>query len=352
MRRFLFALVAVVVAACDPVVDKHTPDGHVADASPDAQTHGMVSLKVYDPNNTGAVVVGAPVVFIEADGTLVGHPSTGSDGIAMADVHKGASATVVITTQGSTQMQTIIALTPGDTIVLGPNTPPQTTDGTFVVSFPAYPGTANYRVYGPCGSGFSTVSPQTLTMYSDCKLATMDLQVIAYDQNDNPLAYIDKPAVAYTAGGNTTIAPSYLPMSTFTASYTNIDPAITSISMNRTVPDGYGPGGGTAGAPANGTFTATAIGPQGTDATIQTRAINGRLENVVIQKIPGNSLTYGLDVGATLLPWIGQPTFDVPSRKISVPITTTGTTMDQPTCSTRTSATRARSARRPPTSRG
>jgi hypothetical protein len=227
-------------------------------------------------------------------------------------------------------MQTVTALVPGDTIVLGPTTPEQTTDGTFVVSFPAYGGAANYRVYGPCGSGFSTALSQPLTMYSDCKLATMDLQVIAFDQSGNALAYIDKPGVAYTASGTTTISGSYLPMSTFTASYTNIDAAITSISMNRTVPDGYGYGRGASGAPANGTYTATATGPQGTDATIQTRAINGRLTNVVIQKIPGNSLTYGLDVGATLLPWVGQPTFDIPSRRISVPITTTGTTMDEP----------------------
>ena len=48
------------------------------------------------------------------------------------------------------------------------------------------------------------------------------------------------------------------------------------------------------------------------------------------QKIPGNGLTYGMDVGMTLLPFIGNPTFDAASQKIMVPIDTVGTTTDAP----------------------
>ena len=100
--------------------------------------------------------------------------------------------------------------------------------------------------------------------------------------------------------------------------------------MSRFVPDEYGFATETGGSPSAGALSLVLTGPQGADARISSRVINGRLINNVEQKIAGNALTYGLDVGGTLLPWLDQPTFDLPTRKLTVPVITTGTTADKP----------------------
>lgn len=319
-----------MVMGCDPVVDKHTPDAAPGiDAAPDAPSHGMVSVKVYDPNGAGTVVVGVPVVFIEADGTLVGHPTTDSNGVATADVHANASATSVVTTQGETQMTTIVGLQPSDNIIMGTSLA-SSQDGTFAVSYPAMPGASSYEVVGPCGSYSGNGSAVTLTIYTYCKTATMDLIVVAEDQSGNPIGSIEKPNVAYTAGGTTAITGGYQAISTFNAGYTNVDPGITNISMNRTVPSNIGYGRGTSGTPANGSLQLSITDITGQTASVLSRATKDMSIDLLFDNIAGNTLTYSMDVGASLLPWISSVTPDLAAKKITVVTDTTGTTNDKP----------------------
>jgi len=328
MSRLYLGLAAL--AACSPVV-AHTPDAPpTIDSSPDAPGHGMVSVKVYDPNNTAAVVVGVPVVFIEADGTQVGHPATGADGVASADVHANATATVVITTQGSTQMQTVTGLQPGDMIILGPTNGTPTSAGTFSVTFPSFSGATNYDVYGPCGSTNGTALTLVLQMQTDCKLDTMDITVVPKDASGNPLVYLTKTGVAFVAGGSTTVTGNYTGLSPFTASYTNINAIVTSINVSRAVPDGLGFSKSTQGTPANGTLSLLAPGPAGTKAIVTSNFSTATGGQLFQQAIPGNGQTYGLDVGASLLPWLGAPTYDLTTHKLTVTTDTTGTTNDAP----------------------
>jgi hypothetical protein len=330
MRRLLLL---TLIAACDPVV-AHTPDAG-ADATPDAPTHGMVRVQIYDPHPTGAVVTGVPVVFIEADGTQVGHPTTDSQGYASADVHAGASATVVITTQGSTQMTTLLGLKPGDDIILGPRRGTPTDAGTFTVSWPSYGGgVGQYYVYGPCGgtnTGPSALQA-TLSMKSDCKQDTMDLLLIAEDSNGNPLGYLTKTGVAFAAGGSTALTGSYDSVSSFTASYTNIPPNVTSIDYSRNMPDGYGFSRGSSGSPMSGTFSTSVPAPQGSKAQVTTDINNSAsgAEQTFVFGIQGNALTYGMDVGATALPWLGKPMLDAANHRITVSVDPTGTSNDKP----------------------
>lgn len=292
----------------------------------------MVTVKVYDPNSTGAVVVGVPVVFNEADDTLVGHPVTDSNGVASADVHMNATATVVITTQGSTQMQTITGLMPGDNIILGPTNGTPTSAGTFNVSFPAnYPGAVSYDVYGPCGSTNGATSPIVLTMQSDCKLDTMEIMVVAKDMAGSPMASLTKTGVPFVANGTTALSGSYTPMSQFTASYTDINAVITGVSMNRAVPDSpYGYSTGQNGAPTNGTISLVTTGPAGSKAQVSSQFSKPGCSQNIQQMIPGNGLTYGMDAGMTLLPWVNMPTLDVATAKMTVTTDTTGTSSDAP----------------------
>jgi hypothetical protein len=323
-------LLLTIIAACSPAVARFQ-DGPTGDAAPDVPTHGMVKVTVYDPNNTGSVVAGVPVVFVEADDTLVAHPVTDQGGVATADVHIGASATVVITTQGSTQMTTLLGLKPGDDIILGPRSGTPTDAGNFTVSFATYPGASNYTVYGPCGGTNSATSPVVLPMQSDCKKDTMDLMVVAYDVNNNPFVYLTKSGVTFAAGGSTAVTGTYLGIQNATLSYTNVPAAVTNVYPARDIPDNYGFARGGGGAPAGGTFSTTLPAPQGAKALVITEIDNSTGANQTFNEvIDGNTLTHGMDVGATALPWIGTVALDAANHKITVPIDPTGTSGDMP----------------------
>jgi hypothetical protein len=324
------ALGLILLAACSPVV-AHTPDATSIDSTPDAPTHGMVTVKVFDINNEGAVVVGAPVVFIEADGTLAGHPLTGTDGTASADVHTGASATAVVAGTSSTFIMTATGLQPNDNIILGPSAPPSMDLGTFSVSFPTYTGAASYYVYGPCGSSSSSTPPVTLSMRSDCKLDSMDLIVIPRDSANTNLAYLTKTGVPFMTNGTTTITGAYSNLAAFTANLSNLDAMITNAEVTRYVPDQFGFSSFSSGTPVNSAVTLMAPGPTGAQALVQTtlsRSTN--VQQVVRQGIAGNVQSYGLDASTTLLPWISSPTFDLANHKVTISTDTTGTTNDAP----------------------
>ena len=318
-RLGMALLLAALFGACDPAKLRHTPDATqvVIDGPPDAVPHGPVTVKVYDPNSPGTIVVGIPVVFVDPDGTVVGRPVTDASGVATADVHFGASATSVIAMSNDTSMTTIVGLQPGDNIILNQS---QATgmNGTFTASYPTYPGATYYYLYGPCGSS-SGANQSTLTMYPYCTQSTMDLIVVAYDSGFNPLAFLEKQGVSYTSGGTTAITGTYSGTSTFNVSYTNVDPAITNIYMNRTVPANNGFGQGQSGVPMSGALALSTRTIQGQTASVQTQVTKGQYSNIVIQNISGNALTYGLDVGGSLLPWLGPVNFDLANKKAFIP---------------------------------
>jgi hypothetical protein len=319
----------IALAACSPVV-AHTPDGHTVDSPPDAPSHGMVTVKVFDQSNSGAVVVGVPVVFVEADGTQAGAPVTGTDGTASADVHAGASVTVVVTSANGTSLQTVLGAKPGDTIVIGPSTPASTSVGTFSVSFPTYSGATNYNVFGPCGSVNGTTSPLTLTLYSNCKLDTMDITVVPRDANSNDLAFLTKTGVAFTASGTTSVTGAYSNLLAFTATLTNVGANVTGANIYRYVPDQEGYYKSASGTPTNGTLSVMTSGPSGAKALITTSLNTATSSQEVFQSIAGNVQTYGLDAPMTLLPWINTPSLDAANHKIVITTDTTGTTNDTP----------------------
>lgn len=319
--------------ACDPATLKHTPDAaKQIDGAPDAPNHGLVTVTVYDLNNGGAVVTGVPVVFIEADGTVAAKPITDTLGIVTADVHPGATATAVIAVQGqATTMMTVADIQPGDHINLGPVAPfTSTTDGTFTVSYPAYSGATYYDVVGPC-SYYSAGSATSYTMTIDtyCKQSAMDIIIVANNAS-GPIAYLEKPNVAYTAGGSTFVNGSYLLPATFNANYTNVDAAITGITFDRTVPALNGFVTVTSGTPANGTLSLSSLAINGQSSRVQTRATKPSANNYVYQNMLGNATSYSLDMGATLLPWLTMPVVDFANEKVMAAVDTTGTSADKP----------------------
>jgi hypothetical protein len=329
-------LTLVVCVGCGSVKPNQLPD---APPAIDATTRGTVRVTVLDPSGTGAPAVGANVVFIDPDGTLVKKAATDSAGKADADVLPGASVTAIIAVNTQVRLQTVLAVKPGDDLVVGTRSPDSSSAGSFTISYPPFAGATSYWVTTPCVSttfaapaSGGTPAPATIELANSCKLDTMEIVVVAQNAS-GPLNSIAKSGVKFTSGGSTAITGSYQGLRNFTASYTNIDSGISNLDMTRWSPDALaGYSNNQSIVPTGATQTFSVTGPISTGGTVVTQVNNKSLSaaQLVRQAISGNAATYGLDVGATLLPWIKQSTFDAATNKVVVPLDLTGTSAAKP----------------------
>jgi hypothetical protein len=82
--------------------------------------------------------------------------------------------------------------------------------------------------------------------------------------------------------------------------------------------------------PSTSSAMTTVSGPAAATTAMKTYFYQtGGAQQQVIENIGGTDTTYAVDAATTLLPWIGQVTFDL-SGKIVVPLDHTGTTSDAP----------------------
>jgi hypothetical protein len=236
------------------------------------------------------------------------------------------------------EIQTVLAVQPGDDLILGGSKAPAppTTLGSLTVSYPAHPSAADYTVVGTCdsvfaGPPFPSFPPSTsvvMLIRSSCALDPMELSVIAHDASGNPIGVLTQTVEPFVLNGSTTLTDSYQPPLNVTASYTNVNPVITTLWMTRGI-SGYFDQGSIAGpvSPPTATqvLTLTDVASN-RRALVSTEVSNAsHVRQIVSQWISGSAASYWLDLNATLLPWLGMPTFDGASGKIFVPTGTTGT---------------------------
>ena len=339
MMRCSRSLVLSVVLSvgCGSVKTGHLPDAPPGDPGVDAAVRGTVHVTVLDPAGTGAPAVGANVVFIDPDGTLVKKAATDSAGKADADVLPGASVTSIALDGLQYQLETVLAVVPGDDVILGIKSPDSSSAGDFTVTYPPAAGATSYNIVHPCGQiSFPTPPtggppvPAKLTIANSCRMNTMELVVIPFN-NAGPITSIAKDGIAFMPGGSTTISGMYQGLRSFTGSYTNIDPIITELSPSRAIPDEFGFSNGETFSAPKSTVVMQLTGPQATGGRMITRADTAAGQSQTVrQTIAGTGGTYGLDVGATLLPWLDTPTYDPASRKLVVTTNTTGTSAATP----------------------
>lgn len=318
--------------------------GNLPDAPPpiDAVTRGTVHVTVLDPSGSGVPAPNMHVVFLDPDGSLVKSATTDTSGKAEADVLTGGSVTsVAFATQTTAyQIETVFAVKPGDDVILGSKDTVTTTIGNFTVTYPPYTVTtpASYTVGGPCGSvtvpapaGGPPPTTATLSFTSDCKLDSMELVVTANDATPKALAYLTKTGVAFAASGMANLSGSYQSALGFTGTYTNVNPNITSLSMRRKVPDGFASAAAATAAPPTAAQVLNVTGAVGTAAQVETQVVGpSRAQQLVRRVFSGTKPSDDMDVGATLLPWLGTPTLDVPSGKVTLPVDMTGTSTAAP----------------------
>jgi len=151
----------------------------IADASPDADVHGAVTVTVI--SRDGGPMKGAAVVFTDAEGTQ--EKIAGDDGKTSATVLPGATVTAVSASDTLRYVDSVAGVKPGDDLVLGTAyNEPQI--GTFNVDLGFLDSGDTVAVYGPCDSSIAlgpkpqlAAGGQTvqLTMHPSCKQDTMDL---------------------------------------------------------------------------------------------------------------------------------------------------------------------------------
>ncbi len=333
MKRLGVVVAIVFAAACGKVLETPT-DGatdDAGDAPPDVSVPGTVRVTVLDRAGTGAPAVGSVVVFVDPDGTQT-RKITDGNGQAEAEVFAGASVTSIATASNGKTMVTVLAIAPGDEIVLGNAKVDVATAGTFVVNWTQLGGANDYEIYGPCGfqdSAGAGVTTKTITLRNDCNPTTMELLIRARNSANATIGFSAKSNISVAAGS--TAMPAFVGGLTFTASYTNLSKA-TELDMDRRAPDGFGFGIATAPDITGLTsVTTSAVVPTTGSARVDSTFSTPVFEvQEIHQRLAGNSTTYGLDLAATALPWINKPMLDVAAHTIAVSADNTGTSGDAP----------------------
>jgi hypothetical protein len=341
MRRTL--LVFLTLAACgktNSLSDAPRGDGGGADASTtDADLHGTITVIVNDTNAPKVPLAGVPVVFVNPDGKAAGEAITDASGIATGTILPGASVTVVYGgTTLTPLLETVRAVAPGDTIVVGPlNAAGGVATGTFTASLPDYPGSISYDVYGPCGptsgtaAGSGVLTPITLSMSSSCQEPSMDLLAIAHNSDKIADAWLEQAAVPYTDGGSTTMPDAWQAFQAVTLTYSNVAASgVSVIYASDTVPDsqGYQVAGyaslGTEPSTESFNLPGTATALVVTDFTHATGGGQQQLYDVV----DGTKAAYTVDLSTALLPFIAFPSLDSASGAVNVTGATAGDVLD------------------------
>ncbi len=324
MRRF--PGVASVVFACAIGCGKTTSlsdASHIDSASTDANTTvdavpmGDVTVTTHSRCCTepaGTLDANIPVFSIQPDGTAGPTGTTDATGkVTLSGVQAGASITAVYPT-GTTSFQlvTVLAVKPGDNIVLGDeytNGLPSGT-GTMTVTYPTVPGATNYTVYSPCSLDSAGGAGLSVTVNLNCTTPTANLLVVALDDSGNVIAAGVLHGVTFTNGQTVALAAWTTSSATnFTESISGLIPEVNYVYMlSEAVVDGTTRlQQSNSMAPASGAASLMFDVPGVGDRTFASAQLsrNGQVgRQVTYRNGPGDATTATFP--APTLPWLGQ----------------------------------------------
>lgn len=294
-------------------------DAGAVDAAPsDSLTTGIIEVRMIGGTTTSPTpLAGGVVVFTDSVQTQV--VLTDQDGRAFATVTGPTTITDVrFPTPTFVFARSVLDAEPGDVIEIRPRAWDFTELAPLTVHFTApEPG---YSVCGPCGCEWMSSSPATLPMKEMCRSNPAAVLVM----NPTQTAYATA-TVAYdpTTGGVVTVPAQWTPSTQYSATYTNVDPRITSIGM--AFADGQQsltrlnmPSGTASGHVPSWRFQSPRF------VTTFLNANGAGEHQVAVQTVAATSAGLSMDVGASLLPWLGKPVFDTASRSVAVPIVAAG----------------------------
>lgn len=147
-----------------------------------------------------------PMVIVHgADGSFVSHRLADADGFArLDDVPSGGSVTYALQGSGDRLLFTFVDVSPGDTIAIGASI--AYSDAEMTVTFDASEVLGAVRVSAGAGCsrrafGLEAVS-EPVFVSDDCTRETATATAIAYDDDDQPVAYAALPGVSLVDGAD------------------------------------------------------------------------------------------------------------------------------------------------------
>jgi hypothetical protein len=322
-RTSLASCLLLGLAACGKV-QTATPDASVgpsvdANTTPDASVVGTVTVTVLDTKGSGTPVVNAPVVFLNADGSLVSDTHSDGNGVASAEMLAGGSVSTVVPNGTDFQVLTSLGVVPGDHILLGSAARDNASTGMFTVTnIPTVSSGYTATVYGPCGNTRVAAGATTASMniYNYCKDSSTDLLIV--EASGTTTYSILRPGIIFRGGGTESLAGStWVFDSPMTASVTNLPGDLTAGQMARRTSASNGYDSATDLPVGQMSAALSVSSPQATSAYMILSMSKTQAASVQqVEKIAGQSHSYGVDASA-LLPWIAAVAADLTTGKIT-----------------------------------
>jgi hypothetical protein len=219
------AWVSVVLVACGSSAH------HASDAMPDADLYGEIDVEVVSDSASGAPLNGAQVAISDPDGFTHEIVTTDGTGHATGHVRSGGSVTK-LPAASELQLWTILAVEPGDHVVLGPEPAPvaMPTAETVQVAFPyPEPGAVSYSIYTSCGNTpVANSSPATVSVGGPCP--TIQALAIAQGSTD-AVASTWSDAVPFVDGATLPTHNAWQPVDQVMLHISNVPAGLQSISF-------------------------------------------------------------------------------------------------------------------------
>ncbi len=297
----------------------------------DAPSSNTVTIEVRD--RTGGPLAAVVVVFTDMAGAPIAEMPTGLDGRATADVPPGGSATVIrmVPRPGTASgmdlhASTYLDLWPGAHIISQAEIDQSMQTVTFrLPTLPTDPNT--YNVYTSCTGAVST-SAQSVEIQVPMRCPVFDAIITASSTTVPPMSF----AAVLPAQTGTSIMvnqAAFKPLRSVSGTLTGMPANAAGRTVNAS-------GWATPGLPtssralvSSSTNATGSVGPfmfpadAGIEmqfvATYQPMSSIPALRQAVFDRLPASSTVVSRDYNATLFQWVGNPVFDVGSRRLTWP---------------------------------
>lgn len=290
------------------------PDA-VVDGMPDASVPGPVMITVYDSTASPQPVAGMPVLFQDAQGTVVLETTTDAQGQATAVMAAGGSVSAKRPQRSGVTGDLIymfLGVKPGDHLLAGA---PVTSPTNFPVTFqvPAYPGAYGYTLATQCGTG-SSIPTSVTTLNAQLSCSPVDVYVRALDTTNqhNTLAAFYKTGVAVASGATIDLSgETYHGLQDVAVTLSNLPANVNQLSADFWLVGSFPfPDQRLTGGLASGQFSTTVPFPDITGLTlgalveVRDQPQSGLPEAQELRQLVPYTTSYSLDVGAHAITWL------------------------------------------------
>jgi hypothetical protein len=313
--RVAFAGLIALTGACK-APDAVDPDAMMVDAQPaDATPLPPVHITVLDPEGNGSIFVGTTLVFDDAQGHFMSSMIVSTNDAIDVSLPEGTSITAVFQpVPGQVHLETVFGVSPGDDLVLSDQGGNHSARRALTMTYPDVPG-ATYDFGVPCDVD---VTGPGISLDHDCDDGPAFVVAHPPTGGDEFLEVDTMPPAPAT---NVDFTGPWRQLAPFTGTWSNIPADIFISAMHRDADHRHGWINSWPGMTTSGT-TATASGmaaPTTAPEIVYTLlSLSNGWGQLILERTPGDQLTYQLDVGANVMPYVSASAFDLDTEVVGL----------------------------------